>query len=106
MESRIFGQLSAWQNWIPSRPSAVGGKGALKAMAKVKPQFRRRRVWMTTIDYSERSHNSASICADRAARSGRSRQWQPNYLGWWNEMGPGSQRFGVYCTTVSAEPQG
>ena len=30
MESRIFGRLSAWQNWIFNRPNAVGDKGALK----------------------------------------------------------------------------
>ncbi|MBI3246308.1 MAG: benzoyl-CoA-dihydrodiol lyase [Deltaproteobacteria bacterium] len=30
MESRIFGRLSAWQNWIFVRPNAVGERGALK----------------------------------------------------------------------------
>jgi benzoyl-CoA-dihydrodiol lyase len=30
MESRIFGRLSAWQNWIFVRPNAVGPTGALK----------------------------------------------------------------------------
>jgi benzoyl-CoA-dihydrodiol lyase len=30
MESRIFGRLSAWQNWIFTRPNAVGTMGALK----------------------------------------------------------------------------
>ncbi|MBM4254754.1 MAG: benzoyl-CoA-dihydrodiol lyase [Deltaproteobacteria bacterium] len=30
MESRIFGRLSAWQNWIFLRPNAVGELGALK----------------------------------------------------------------------------
>jgi benzoyl-CoA-dihydrodiol lyase len=30
METRIFGRLSAWQNWIFSRPNAVGESGALK----------------------------------------------------------------------------
>jgi benzoyl-CoA-dihydrodiol lyase len=30
MESRIFGRLSAWQNWIFVRPNAVGPLGALK----------------------------------------------------------------------------
>ena len=31
MNSRIFGRLSAWQNWIFVRPNAVGPTGALKA---------------------------------------------------------------------------
>jgi benzoyl-CoA-dihydrodiol lyase len=30
METRIFGRLSAWQNWIFIRPNAVGEGGALK----------------------------------------------------------------------------
>jgi len=30
METRIFGRLSAWQNWIFQRPNAVGADGALK----------------------------------------------------------------------------
>jgi benzoyl-CoA-dihydrodiol lyase len=30
METRIFGRLSAWQNWIFIRPNAVGERGALK----------------------------------------------------------------------------
>jgi benzoyl-CoA-dihydrodiol lyase len=30
METRVFGRLSAWQNWIFIRPNAVGEGGALK----------------------------------------------------------------------------
>jgi len=30
METRVFGRLSAWQNWIFIRPNAVGEHGALK----------------------------------------------------------------------------
>jgi benzoyl-CoA-dihydrodiol lyase len=30
MATKIFGRLSAWQNWIFNRPNAVGEKGALK----------------------------------------------------------------------------
>jgi len=30
METRVFGRLSAWQNWIFVRPNAVGPNGALK----------------------------------------------------------------------------
>jgi benzoyl-CoA-dihydrodiol lyase len=30
MATRIFGRLTAWQNWIFQRPNAVGEKGALK----------------------------------------------------------------------------
>ena len=30
MDTRVFGRLSAWQNWIFIRPNAVGEAGALK----------------------------------------------------------------------------
>ena len=30
METKIFGRLTAWQNWIFQRPNAVGGDGALQ----------------------------------------------------------------------------
>jgi benzoyl-CoA-dihydrodiol lyase len=30
METKIFGRLSAWQNWIFQRPNAVGEDGALR----------------------------------------------------------------------------
>jgi benzoyl-CoA-dihydrodiol lyase len=30
METRIFGRLTAWQNWIFNRPNAAGPDGALK----------------------------------------------------------------------------
>jgi len=34
MATRIFGRLTAWQNWIFQRPNAVGEKGALKVYGK------------------------------------------------------------------------
>ncbi len=34
MFTRIFGRLTAWQNWIFQRPNAVGDKGALKVYGK------------------------------------------------------------------------
>jgi benzoyl-CoA-dihydrodiol lyase len=34
MHTRIFGRLTAWQNWIFQRPNAVGEKGALKVYGK------------------------------------------------------------------------
>lgn len=45
MESRIFGRLSAWQNWIFNRPNAVGEQGALKVYGKgEQPAFDLKRV--------------------------------------------------------------
>jgi benzoyl-CoA-dihydrodiol lyase len=34
MSTRVFGRLTAWQNWIFQRPNAVGEKGALKVYGK------------------------------------------------------------------------
>ncbi|MCR9213242.1 MAG: 2,3-epoxybenzoyl-CoA dihydrolase [Proteobacteria bacterium] len=43
--TKIFGRLSAWQNWIFNRPNAVGEKGALKLFGSgSKAEFDRRRV--------------------------------------------------------------
>ncbi len=40
METKIFGRLSAWQNWIFQRPNAVGEKGALTLYGKPeRPRF-------------------------------------------------------------------
>jgi len=45
MFTRIFGRLTAWQNWIFQRPNAVGEKGALKVYGKGdKAQFDLNRV--------------------------------------------------------------
>jgi benzoyl-CoA-dihydrodiol lyase len=45
METRIFGRLSAWQNWIFGRPNAVGAEGALKLFGSgSRPRFDRERV--------------------------------------------------------------
>ena len=45
LESKIFGRLSAWQNWIFQRPNAVGPKGALVVYGTgQRSEFDRRRV--------------------------------------------------------------
>lgn len=45
MVTRVFGRLTAWQNWIFQRPNAVGDKGALKLYGKgEKAQFDFNRV--------------------------------------------------------------
>ena len=45
MESKIFGRLSAWQNWIFQRPNASGEQGALQLYGTgTKPLFDKGRV--------------------------------------------------------------
>ncbi len=45
METKIFGRLSAWQNWIFQRPNAAGADGALKRYGTgARPDYDRERV--------------------------------------------------------------
>jgi len=45
METKIFGRLTAWQNWIFNRPNAVGENGALKRYGTgIKGDFDKKRV--------------------------------------------------------------
>ena len=45
METRIFGRLTAWQNWVFQRPNAVGETGALKRYGTgLRGEFDPRRV--------------------------------------------------------------
>ena len=45
METRIFGRLTAWQNWIFQRPNAIGDQGALKLYGTgIQPTFEKDRV--------------------------------------------------------------
>jgi benzoyl-CoA-dihydrodiol lyase len=45
LETRVFGRLSAWQNWIFIRPNAVGPNGALKVYGTGAPvKFKWERV--------------------------------------------------------------
>jgi benzoyl-CoA-dihydrodiol lyase len=45
LETKIFGRLSAWQNWIFQRPNAVGPRGALQVYGSgQRAEFDRRRA--------------------------------------------------------------
>jgi benzoyl-CoA-dihydrodiol lyase len=45
METKIFGRLTAWQNWIFQRPNAVGERGALTCYGRPeRPRFDFRRT--------------------------------------------------------------
>jgi benzoyl-CoA-dihydrodiol lyase len=45
METKIFGRLAAWQNWIFTRPNAAGPEGALERFGTgQRPRFDRKRV--------------------------------------------------------------
>ncbi|MGH3649622.1 MAG: 2,3-epoxybenzoyl-CoA dihydrolase [Acidimicrobiia bacterium] len=45
METKIFGRLTAWQNWVFQRPNASGEEGALRRYGTgIRPDYDRRRV--------------------------------------------------------------
>jgi benzoyl-CoA-dihydrodiol lyase len=45
METKIFGRLTAWQNWVFQRPNAAGEDGALRRFGTgQRPRFDRKRV--------------------------------------------------------------
>ena len=45
METKIFGRLTAWQNWVFQRPNAAGDDGALRRFGTgQRPRFDRKRV--------------------------------------------------------------
>jgi len=62
---------------------------------------------VSAIDYSEKIPNNVNLAEDRALKRALE-HWQPNYINWWQEMGPeGSLDFDVYLrTATSVDPQG
>jgi benzoyl-CoA 2,3-epoxidase subunit B len=60
-----------------------------------------------SIDYSQKIPNNVNLAGDRVLQRALE-QWQPNFLGWWKDMGPdGSHQHDVYLrTAISAEPSG
>ena len=45
MESKIFGRLSAWQNWIFQRPNAVGEEGRPDVYGRPESRLRLREAF-------------------------------------------------------------
>ena len=62
---------------------------------------------MSAIDYNEKIPNNVNLSEDRALKRALE-HWQPNYINWWQDMGPeGSPDFDVYLrTATSVDPQG
>lgn len=45
IETKIFGRLTAWQNWIFQRPNAAGPKGALRSYGSGhRPEYSQERI--------------------------------------------------------------
>jgi benzoyl-CoA 2,3-dioxygenase component B len=62
---------------------------------------------VSAIDYNEKIPNNVNLAEDRALKRALE-HWQPNYINWWQDMGPeDSQDFDVYLrTATSVDPQG
>ncbi len=112
METKIFGRLTAWQNWIFQRPNAVGPRGALTLYGKpraprvrLQPHLSRARPCRRV--NNERIPNNVHLSDDKRLQRALE-EWQPNYINWWKEMGPaGFQADDVFLrTAISVEPDG
>ncbi|MFL6651455.1 MAG: benzoyl-CoA 2,3-epoxidase subunit BoxB [Sulfurifustaceae bacterium] len=62
---------------------------------------------MMSINYSEKIPNNVDLASDKALQRALE-HWQPEFLGWWKDVGPlGSTNYDVYLrTAVSVEPSG
>src|SRR5262249_14551154 len=62
---------------------------------------------MAAIDYLERIPNNVNLSENRRLQRALE-EWQPRFLGWWNDMGPeGFQQKDVYLrTAISVDAQG
>ena len=62
---------------------------------------------MSAINYSEKIPNNVNLAEDRTLQRALE-QWQPNFINWWDDMGPeGTTDNEVYLrTAVSVDPQG
>jgi benzoyl-CoA 2,3-epoxidase subunit B len=62
---------------------------------------------MADINYTDKIPNNVNLSEDRTLQRALE-HWQPNYLEWWNDMGPnGSGQHDVYLrTATSTEPDG
>ena len=108
MESRIYARLSAWQNWIFTRPNAVGERGALTSYGKPdQPEFDWSRCVMGTADYQDLIPNNVNLRDDRKLLKALSR-WHPKFMDWWMDHGPvAHQKDDIYLrTAVSVDSSG
>ncbi len=60
-----------------------------------------------SIDYTQKIPNNVNLADDRTLQRALE-QWQPNFINWWDDVGPeGSTNFDVYLrTATSVDPQG
>ena len=107
METKIFGRLTAWQNWIFQRPNAVGAKGALHGLRRTGTAGVRLEKDVAMIS-AEKIPNNVDLSGNKRLQRALE-HWQPKYIQWWKDMGPqGFQDYHqVYVrTAISVDPDG
>src|SRR5688572_29932773 len=83
-------------------------KGRYRFMARVKRAVLiEEGCSVMAVDYRERIPNNVELSSNRRLQRALE-SWQPNYLRWWDELGPaGTQRDDVYLrTAMSVESDG
>ena len=106
MLTRVFGRLTAWQNWIFNRPNAVGEQGRSRSTGPARKPNSTGKSLMSGINYSE-IPNNVNLVNDRTLQRALE-HWQPRFLDWWKNMGPSDfQAADVYLrTAISVDAQG
>ena len=94
METRIFGRLTAWQNWVFQRPNAVGEEGSLKRYGSgLRPNYDHGALKElmpdgTAVDYDGLIPNNVGLNDDPRVRKALE-TWHPGYIDWWKTDGTG-----------------
>ena len=107
-ETKIFGRLSAWQNWIFNRPNASSNKGALKLFGTgTKPNLIIKGSKNEQTKLPRKIPNNVDLSNDLSLQRALE-HWQPKFKNWWQEMGPdGFQKHEVYLrTAISVDAAG
>jgi hypothetical protein len=108
-DSKIFGRLSAWQNWIFTRPNATGDEGALTrygAPESAKFDWRRTVITMSTVDLEAKIPNNVGLRENKRLMMALEK-WQPKFLEWWGALGPSDfNQDQIYLRTAIGVGQG
>jgi hypothetical protein len=99
-DSKIFGRLSAWQNWIFTRPNAVGEAGALVRYGQPEAADFRLEEDVSNVDLEAKIPNNVGL-RDNKRLCAPSESWQPALHRVVEGDGPdGLQRGQVYLRTA------
>jgi len=99
METKIFGRLTAWQNWIFYRPTLPGPTAHCASSAPGSELTSTgSESDVTTADYTEKIPTTSA--ARRPAAAAGAGVLAANFLNWWQTMGPSLPTEDVYLRTA------